>query len=160
MQLARAEGGRLMQDQAADLRPVLRLVIDDMARQAGADRLRLMLPDVPVLSHLDPDAFAIVVPNLVENALRHGAAGGTVEIALTDGRVLEVQNDGPCVAPDVLGRLTGRFVRAGSAEGSGLGLAIVAAIAERSGAHLQLASPRPGRPDGFAVRLALPPLRG
>ena len=40
LQLARAEGGRLRRDFAADLRPVAQLVVDDLARIAGPGRLR------------------------------------------------------------------------------------------------------------------------
>ncbi|WP_374641394.1 ATP-binding protein [Tabrizicola sp.] len=152
MQLARAEGGPLRRDAAADLRPVARLLADDLSRASG--RIRLVLAEAPVLSDLDPDAFAILFRNLVENALRHGE--GMVDVALQDGMVI-VANDGPPVPPEALARLTDRFERAGAtADGSGLGLAIVAAIAERSGGRLDLASPRRGSAQGFEARFTLP----
>jgi len=156
MQLARAEGGRLRGDTAADLRPVLRIVIDEIARAGNAERLVLELPAVPVLSDLDPDALAIVARNLTDNALRHGADGRPVEISLSAEGWLSVSNDGPLIPPDQLSRLTERFARAGQAEGSGLGLAIVATIARRAGAALQLHSPRPGSDSGFAAVVHLP----
>lgn len=157
MQLARAEGGRLRLDREMDLRPVARIVTDDLARAAGAGRLRLALPDQPVMSDLDPDAFAIVCRNLVENALRHGAATEPVEVTLTPAGLLRVTNAGPVVPPETLARLTQRFERgAPGADGSGLGLAIVLAIAERIGSRLELASPRAGKPDGFEASLKVP----
>lgn len=156
MQLARAEGGRLRLDRAADMVPVLRIVIDDMARSEGAGRLNLSLPDGPVLSDLDPDVFSILARNLVENALRHGAPGDGVAVGLSPQGMLSVENAGPVVPPDVLQRLSERFSRAGPGAGSGLGLAIVAAIADRTGSALHIASPRPGRSDGFSVRFQLP----
>lgn len=59
--------------------------------------------------------------------------------------------------PEVLARLPERFHRGQTPlGGSGLGLAIVAAIAERTGARLELASPRPGAATGFAAALRLP----
>lgn len=157
MQLARAEGGRLRLDHAADLSPVARIVVDEIARGSGAGRIALNLPDGPVLSDLDPDAFGILARNLIDNALRHGAAEGAVTVRLAaDGR-FSVANDGPVVPPEVLARLTGRFERGGSAaEGSGLGLAIAAAIAEGIGSRLTLASPRPGSATGFEAALRLP----
>lgn len=159
MQLARAEGGRLRRDQAADLRPVARLIAEDLSRTAGPARIALSLPDGPVMSDLDPDAFAILVRNLVENALRHGQADAPVAVSLLADGTLSVANDGPVVPADQLDRLTQRFERGSSAgAGSGLGLAIVAAIAERTGSRLELCSPRPGAEGGFEARVHLPTL--
>ena len=157
MQLARAEGGRLRLDAAQDLRPAARIVTEDAARKAAPGRVQLALPDQPVLSDLDPDAFGILLRNLIENALRHGAEDGRIDITLTPDGVLRVVNDGPVVPPEVLSRLTARFERGGAGnEGSGLGLAIVAAIAERLGSTLTLRSPATGRDQGFEVEIGLP----
>jgi two-component system OmpR family sensor kinase len=157
MQLARAEGGRLRLDTARDLRPAARIVTEDAARNAAPGRVRLALPDQPVLSDLDPDAFGILLRNLIENALRHGAEEGRIAITLTSGGTLRVVNDGPVVPPEILSRLTARFERGGAGnEGSGLGLAIVAAIAERLGSTLTLRSPATGRDQGFEVEIGLP----
>lgn len=159
LQLARAEGGPLRLDRTTDLRLVTRMVVEDIARLAEPGRIALRLPEGPVPSDLDPDAFAIVVRNLVDNALRHGAQTAPVEVTLTDGG-LRVANDGPVLSPETLDRLTDRFARAGArAEGSGLGLAIVAAIAERSGGALGFRSPRPGEETGLEVAFRLPETR-
>lgn len=161
MQLARAEGGRLRLERASDLRPVARILTDDLARLVGAGRIALTLPVAPLLSDLDPDIFAILYRNLVENALRHGAAGTPVEVSLADDGLLTVANDGPIVPDEALIRLTNRFERAGSnAEGSGLGLAIVNAIAQRIGSTLALKSPRIGHNSGFEASLRLPVAQG
>ncbi|MCR8548912.1 ATP-binding protein [Salipiger sp. P9] len=157
MQMARAEGGRLRGDSATDLRPLLEIIVQDLARQAPEGALALDLPERPVLSDLDPDALAIVLRNLTDNALRHGSPGTPVRIALDAAGRLSVTNDSPLVPPTVLARLTHRFERgAAHAEGSGLGLAIVTTIAERTGGKLDLCSPVPGRQDGFCAGLQLP----
>jgi len=157
MQLARAEGGRLRLDHATDLRPIARMVVDDLLGTRAEDRLTLHLPDAPVLSDLDPDVFAILCRNLIDNALRHGAATGEVTVALGAEGTLNVTNDGPALRPAALARLTTRFERGNAAgEGSGLGLAIVAAIAARTGGHLTLRSPRQGQSDGFQAVISLP----
>lgn len=157
LQLARAEGGPLRLDRAADLRPVARIVVEDIGRTLPPDRLRLSLPDRPVVSDLDPDAFAILCRNLVENALRHGAASAPVAVTLAEDGTFAVANAGPAVPAATLGRLTARFERGGSAtDGSGLGLAIVAAIAERIGSPLVLRSPLPGQDAGFEASVRLP----
>ncbi|MBM1218568.1 HAMP domain-containing protein [Ponticoccus sp. SC2-23] len=157
MQLARAEGGRLRMDRSADLRDVARLVVDDLGRASATDRIALALPGAAVMSDMDPDAFAILCRNLVENALRHGAENGTVDVALTADGLLSVANDGPVLPRQTLDGLTARFERANAnTDGSGLGLAIVAAIAERIGSALVLDSPRPGTSSGFRASLRLP----
>lgn len=156
MQLARAEGGRLRLETASDLRPVLRLIVDDMARGWTGGRLTLTMADSPVLSDLDPDAFAILARNLMDNALRHGTQNTSVSINLSAEGVLQVDNEGRSIPPKALSELTGRFVRLDPQTGSGLGLAIVAAIADRTGSGLQIMSPRPDHADGFSVRFQLP----
>lgn len=157
MQLARAEGGRLRMDKSSDLRGVARIVVDDIGRTGTPDRIRLNLPDMAVMSDLDPDAFAILCRNLVENALRHGGQTTPVDVTLTASGQFTVANDGPVVPGETLDRLTARFERASdTSDGSGLGLAIVAAIAERISSRLVLQSPRPGRTTGFQVSLRLP----
>ena len=156
MQLARAEGGRLRSDQPSDLRIVARLIIDDIARTTTSDRIILTLPDVAVMSDLDPDAFGILCRNLVENALRHGSRTDPVDVKLTQSGVFTVSNESPVLPPQTLARLKGRFERAGAqTDGSGLGLAIVAAIAERIGSQLILTSPRPGSATGFEAHVRL-----
>lgn len=156
LQLARAEGGRLRRDAAADLRPVAGMIVEDLSHRAGPDRIVLSLPQSAVLSDLDPDAFAILLRNLVENALRHGRADAPVDVSLQADGTLIVANDGPVLPAKDLDRLTQRFERAGSdATGSGLGLAIVAAIAERTGCTFTLLSPRTGGTSGFEARFAL-----
>ncbi|MDO5758131.1 MAG: ATP-binding protein [Rhodobacterales bacterium] len=157
MQLARAEGGRLRRDKKTDLRPALRMVLSDCVRIGGSGRLQEELSDEPVLSDIDPDAFAILARNLVENALRHGDDTGPVQVSLTTGGVLRVTNDGPPVAPETLARLTARFERGKSiSRGSGLGLSIAKAIAEGAQAKLHLHSPIPGRKDGFEAVFHVP----
>ena len=157
MQLARAEGGRLRGEALSDLRPVLEMVLADFNRAAGPTRMHSTLPSGSVLSDLDPDAFAIVVRNLVENALRHGDGDSAVKLDLTEDGSLHVTNGGPSLAPAVLAQLTARFERGPtSARGSGLGLSIVQAIADGADAKLTLHSPAQGQMDGFEAVFQLP----
>jgi len=158
MQLARAEGGRLRSAEASDIRPVVKLVVDEIIRTSdAAGRVDLALPDAPILSDIDPDALAIAARNLIDNALRHGAPGGLVAVTLSLAGELTVSNDGSPVPPDVLERLSQPFERGQTiADGSGLGLAIARAIASGVGGKLVLSSPRPGREGGFEARLSLP----
>uniref|UniRef100_UPI003F492F83 sensor histidine kinase n=1 Tax=Cupriavidus yeoncheonensis TaxID=1462994 RepID=UPI003F492F83 len=154
MQLSKAENGRLLGDAPQDLRPVLELVVEDFRRVASANPIQLDLPDQPVPSWIDQDAFAIVVRNLVENAQKHGSPGQPVGISLLATGSLTVRNHGPVLPDDELERLTKPFERgATAAKGSGLGLAIVEAIVRGAGSSLELRSPVPGWPDGLQVSI-------
>ncbi|WP_062763141.1 histidine kinase dimerization/phospho-acceptor domain-containing protein [Falsirhodobacter sp. alg1] len=139
LQLARAEH-LVPQDTVTDVSPILRLVADDF-------QVRPLVPAGAVDLRIDPDAFAILARNLIENAVCHGT---DVQVCLSPDGTLRVSNGGAVVPAATLAQLTRRFERANSrAEGSGLGLAIVATIAQGANLKLELASPRHGYDDGF-----------
>lgn len=155
LQLSRAEGGRVLAAKPQDLAPFLALVIEDFRRTDQAARLRVNMPRQGTApSTMDPDAFAILARNLIENALTHGDAAAPVDVVLLPDGTLIVTNSGMPVARGDLVRLTKRFERAGASRGgSGLGLAIASSIAHGTGQRLDLTSPAPGRNDGFEARL-------
>jgi two-component system OmpR family sensor kinase len=158
MQLAKAEGGGLLSEAPQDLIPLLAHVVDECNHAAG-QRIHLVLPAArSVLSAIDPDAFAILVRNLIENAMKYGAPDQSIEVSLSNQALLRVVNAGSVVPEPVLKRLTERFVRgdngdsgASGASGSGLGLAIALTIAQGVKATMRLVSPATGKQDGFEV---------
>lgn len=159
LQLAKAEGGSLIGDAPQDLVPVLQLVCSDFARATSiGKRLSVQIPQSGgVMSLMDPDAFAILARNLIENAFKHGDANRQVDVKLTQDGLLTVANRSPIVSPDDLSRLTRPFERGATrAKGAGLGLAIADAIACGTGGSLELVSPIPGETDGFEARVVLP----
>ena len=114
----------------------------------------------------DGDAVRRAVGNLLSNALRVTAAGGTVTVAT--GRrqgwaFVAVRDEGPGVDPDDQDRVFDRFWR-GSADrdaghragGTGLGLAIVRQVVESHGGSVALHS-RPGSGATFVLWLPLRP---
>lgn len=157
MQLAKAEGGGLLAQRPQDLIPLLAHVVDEW-RQSSGRQIELLLPaQAGVYSTIDPDAFGILLRNLIENALKYGATEHPLEVSLSDQAQLRVVNGGPIVPPARLQRLTERFVRGQSdASGSGLGLAIAKAIVLGINGQITLASPAKGRQDGFEVSVWLP----
>lgn len=158
LQLAKAEGGGGLAETPQDVGRILRLVLEDVDRHGDTDgRLQMRIAEAPVWSAIDGDAFAILARNLVENALKHGAAETPVVVGLDGDGVFEVANDCETVPQAVLTRLTQPFERGGSqAQGSGLGLAIAEAISRGAGTVLELMSPAPGRDGGFLARVRLP----
>ena len=159
LQLARADAGIGAASEPADLRALLGHVLEDARRDPRrSDRLRVVGPGAPVRSPIDPDAFAILAGNLVDNAFQHSPDGTEVAVTLTaDGTLRVVNAAAPC-PENRLATLTRRFGRATAAgAGFGLGLHIADAIARQSGGILTLASPAPGRADGFEARFTAPP---
>lgn len=152
LDLARAEGAGVAGGSGQDLRAILSLVVEDLRPRAA--EIRLQLPPLPVVAAIDPDAFAILARNLIENAILHGVP--PVDVVLDPTGTLEVANDGATLDPESLSRMTRRFERLGSRRvGAGLGLAIVEALARNANARLELRSPATGRSGGLSVRVAL-----
>ena len=160
MQLAKAEGGGLLAREKHDLISLLKIVLDDLQRTYPDSNIVLTTPSVNPHQHsvftslIDQDAFAILIRNLVSNAIKHGVFNEPIEISFTSGGLLSVINASDVVPKEKLVQLRQRFVRSNnSVQGLGLGLAIVDAIVSGVGANMQLKSPASGRSDGFEVQI-------
>jgi signal transduction histidine kinase len=126
----------------------------DEHRHAAEGR-QLVVEAAPVACLLDPLLLRRALDNLVQNALRAVAAGGTVRVTaiVSDGTVtLTVADDGPGIPPALVGRLFEPFV-SGRADGTGLGLAIARETAASLGGSLVLADPGP---PGAVFTLTIP----
>jgi len=159
LQLARAEAGIGTGDAPVDLVPIVDAVVGDYDRDSRtAGRVtRDYTPENHLARCVDIDAFAIVVRNLIENALIHGPSEGVVSIAIGSDFV-SVVNGGKTVPPEDLAGLKRRFRRGEtSAAGSGLGLAIADKIVVQMGGRLDLLSPASGEEQGFEARIVLAP---
>ncbi|KCV58021.1 ATP-binding protein [Bordetella bronchiseptica] len=82
----------------------------------------------------DANGLTIMLKNLLDNAIRYGPRHSRVRLVLSSQGV-HVDDEGAGIAPDVLGRLGERFVRAAGNEepGSGLGVSIAQRIARNHG---------------------------
>ena len=98
----------------------------------------------------DRDELVRALENLVENALKYGAAGKRVDITLARSQTrgglpeaaIAVRDYGPGIAPEHLPRLTERFYRVDVVDsraqgGTGLGLALVKHVLNRHGGTLE-----------------------
>jgi heavy metal sensor kinase len=104
-----------------------------------------------------PDLYRLF-NNLIENALRHTTAGGTITVqARQNGSRLRVAviDTGTGIAADDLPRVFDRFYRGRSTTGvgSGLGLSIARAIAHAHGGEVTLAN---GERGGCVATVTLP----
>jgi two-component system sensor histidine kinase QseC len=105
--------------------------------------------------------LAVLVRNLVDNAIRYSPPGASVHVAVTGlgGTArLTVEDSGPGLADADLQRLGERFFRVvGSGQdGSGLGWSIVRRIAQVHRAQLSVG--RSARLGGLAVAAVWPPV--
>jgi two-component system phosphate regulon sensor histidine kinase PhoR len=121
----------------------------------------------PLMVLGDRDELIRALENLVENALKYGAAGKRVDITLSRtatpaGQVeacVAVRDYGPGIAPEHLPRLTERFYRVDMADsraqgGTGLGLALVKHVLNRHGGRVTIESTL-GQGATFIMRLPL-----
>ncbi|WP_458129907.1 ATP-binding protein [Pseudomonas sp. Z2-11] len=90
----------------------------------------------------EPVALAIVLQNLVTNALNFSPPGSEVAVVVRKdeaGRVrLRVEDAGPGIDEGEIARLFERFYSRGNANGAGLGLAIVQMVTNKIGCTLRL----------------------
>lgn len=133
--LSRLEAGAVPLGQTVDLNAVVRGVVAELAPQA-IDKQQSIEVDAPVPCQVRGDALllAVLVRNLVDNAIRYSPAKGHIQIALRrqpDGIRLLVDDSGPGMGPADMQRVGERFFRVlGTAQsGSGLGWSIVQRIA-------------------------------
>lgn len=159
LQLARIEAGFAKAESETDQLPILKMIVRDMnASTAWRDQVRLDAGEAVALpAAMDPDAFAIVMRNLVENGLKHGARTVPVRVIVGAENAVRIQNETAPLHPDELARLGEPFVRGDTtADGSGLGLSIARGIIEQAGGSLTLSSPIAGTTSGFEATIELP----
>jgi len=98
----------------------------------------------PILIKADGAALAILIRNLLENAIQHAPPGTTVQI-LHDENGLSVRDYGPGIDQNDLPKVFNRFWRGADSEGrSGLGLAICQQIAQAHGWTISVDAASPG----------------
>ena len=145
--LARQEGAA--RDAAfapVDLAALARAALDEFTPLAARRGIALTLDAAaPATVPGQPEALAVLLRNLLDNALRHTPEGGRVRVCIDparagQGALLAVEDSGPGIAPEDRARVLDRFYRAPGApgHGSGLGLAIARAVAERHGAVIEV----------------------
>ncbi|MDY0002530.1 MAG: CoA-binding protein [Polyangia bacterium] len=110
----------------------------------------------------DSDMLRQVLGNLLDNAQRHAGEEVPIRVAasLEGERTVRVsvEDSGPGVPPELLGRLTEPFVRSGRRKpGLGLGLAIVEQLLRAHGTFLDVRS-EAGLGASFSFRLSRAPL--
>ncbi|HXD46752.1 MAG TPA: ATP-binding protein [Pseudolabrys sp.] len=170
LSLSRIElNAHLQPETEVELAPLMRQVVDGLmtlARDRGVE-INVAAPEESLVVLGERDELIRALENLVENALKYGAAGKRVDIALASAQTragapearISVRDFGPGIAPDHLPRLTERFYRVDVADsraqgGTGLGLALVKHVVNRHGGRLSIES-TPGAGAAFTMHLPL-----
>lgn len=162
LDLARVRGGGVDLDVGpVPVLDVVRGVLDLLAPLADRRGMRRWVePAGRLVALADRTRLWQVVLNLVGNAVKYGREGGTLRVGVAPvagGRVrIEVEDDGPGIAPESLDRLFRPFQRLGAertgVEGTGLGLALAKALVSAMGGQLSAHS-RLGSGTLMAVEL-------
>jgi signal transduction histidine kinase len=143
-----------------DLNAVVREVVrgsETVAREKGL-ALRAAVEDRAAVARLNDSGIRRLLIILIENAIRHTAAGGSVTVATArrDGGIaLTVEDTGEGIAPQALPHIFERFYCGDPARtggGAGLGLSIAQAIAHAHRSEIAVDS-EPGGGARFTVVL-------
>jgi CheY-like chemotaxis protein/anti-sigma regulatory factor (Ser/Thr protein kinase) len=127
---------------------------------AAAHRVELALPDPCLRVTGDADRLVQIFANLLENAAKFTAPGGTIAVrAERDGDwvLVSINDTGEGIRAEDLSRIFEPFAKAGADRaarpGFGLGLGIARRLTELHGGTIRAQSAGPGQGTKFLVRL-------
>lgn len=155
LDLAQHPGSRI------DLVELTQSVVAELVPAANRRDVEITLESprsVAVIAH--PDLLAVVLRNVVENAVKYASSPGRVTVTVAaDGPAgigLLVEDDGAGLSAGAFERAFERFQRLGrtGGDGVGLGLSIVAELCRRM--HVSVERLEPGALGGLHVRMRLP----
>jgi signal transduction histidine kinase len=121
---------------------------DAAAEQSGS--CLTMTGNGEVLAIGDRDLIFDAIANLVDNAIKHGRAGGQVVVAsetVGGNPVVSITDNGPGIPADQYEQVFKRFYRLEQSRytpGNGLGLSLVSAVARLHGARIEMFDNSPG----------------
>jgi signal transduction histidine kinase len=160
-ELSRIEAGEITWSiRQVELGPLIDETVAAMRAQAEARGVRVAaeLPPGDLVAAADAERVQRVLFNLIQNAIRHTPADGSVTVrARAQGRGVEVEVDdeGEGISAADAERVFDAFYRGDASrgeDGAGLGLAIAKAIVEAHGGRIWLEPGTPGTRVLFTLR--------
>jgi len=126
-------------------------------------RYEQSLPEEPLIVNGDMTRLGQVFVNLLNNAAKYTAAGGTISVTATregDRAVVRVRDTGQGIAPELLPKIFDLFMQADRAfdrsqGGLGIGLTLAERLVRAHGGAIEATSAGPGQGSEFIVRLPL-----
>jgi two-component system sensor histidine kinase KdpD len=165
LDLGRIEGGVLQATaEVLELDDFAARAVGRVAHLSGDRPIDLELATAPTV-RADPVLLDEALANIVDNAVRHTPPGTTIRLSaaeLADEPLvrLTVEDSGPGVPDEALGRLFEKFYRVADrgrgSSGTGIGLAVVRGLAEAMGGRVRA---RRSERGGLAIDLDLPVAR-
>lgn len=133
------------------------------AMAAKKHQVDLMLSEEPLWVDADATRLKQVFSNVMHNAARYSAAQGRILVRVTRAQaqaVVEVNDQGFGIAPDLLPHVFGLFVQGangkdGQPQGLGVGLSLAQRLVQEHGGTISAASEGLGRGSRFTVTLPL-----
>lgn len=145
IRLSQLDEGMELQLETADLSVLTRDAVQELQEKAERAQVQLHLQTDVCVRQTVPRLVHEIVFNLVENAIKYNAAGGSVNVTLRAEGVLEVKDTGIGIPVEHQERVFERFYRVDKSHsrqtgGTGLGLSIVKHACSTLGAAIQLQS--------------------
>ena len=160
LDLSRLEEATRIPDETVSLSSIAQMEVEEIEPGAGKEVTLETSISPEVLVKGDSQQLALMVRNLLDNAVRYTSSGGRVEIAVfAEGgsAVVRVSDTGIGIPREAQARIFERFYRVDKARsrergGTGLGLAIVKHVAELHGGRVDVTSEL-GEGSVFTARL-------
>ena len=149
--------------EACDLQDLARAAVADLAQFAWSRKIEIELAEGTAVTAMGrAGLIAILLRNLIDNAIRYSPKGGSVRVRVDGDQqtaTLIVTDHGPGLSADERDKVGQRFYRVlGNEEyGSGLGLSIVKRIAELHGGSVSLGEGEQGTGLSVSVRFRRQP---
>lgn len=143
LEVARIDTGRLsLYPRPLDVTTAVEQVTHSVRAGTGREVLFEPDPDLPKIL-ADPDRFAQVLTNLVDNAVRHGEGQVcvTARAREVDGQLVVdvvVQDEGEGISPAIRKRVFTKFWKHGTRGGSGLGMYIAHGLVTAHGGDIAI----------------------
>jgi signal transduction histidine kinase len=164
-ELSRLEAGDISWSlERVPLHELVEETVEAMRVQAEAKGVAVVarVPDELAPARANPEKLQRVLFNLIQNAIRHTPADGSVVVRaepVASGIEVEIADSGDGIAPEERERVFTAFYRAGidaarTGDGAGLGLAVSRAIVEAHGGRIWLAEGTQGTRVRFSLLAA------
>lgn len=145
---ARIESGQLdLTPQACDIKKIIKDSIELYQLSSSIHKLKLSLPDYPLICKCDASRISQVINNLISNAIKYSPNGGTIQITAiyeTNDIIISIQDQGIGIAEQDQVNIFKPFHRTKSTKGTipgiGLGLSSSKKIIEHHQGKLKVES--------------------
>ena len=148
LDISKINSGKLRLDPAAvAIQSIVNRAIDSLLPKAESKNIELKttMPQEELIVNVDPDKIVQVLTNLIANAIKFTPdVAGCIAICIKDftGEItVNVEDNGPGIPPDVIGKIFNRFVQVNKqagegSHGTGLGLTIAKELVEMHGGRI------------------------